>query len=432
MNGKMSEIRIPCGKSFMTAEIPDDELAGIFRPQLPDPAPDPAAEVRRAMAAPFDAPRLEELARGKKSAVIIISDHTRPVPSRFILPPMLEALRRGSPGIGIKLLVATGFHRLTTPEELRNKLGDGIFEKEEIVVHDSGDPGALRKIGLLPSGGELIVNRTALETDLLLAEGFIEPHFFAGFSGGRKSVLPGIAARETVLANHCAEFIAHPCARTGSLEGNPIHKDMLFAAEAVKLAFIVNVVIDQQKRIVRAFAGAPRAAHAAGCAFLGDLARISVPESDIVITGNGGYPLDQNLYQSVKGMTAGEAAVRQGGVIIICAACADGSGGESFRRTLAEDPSPQAVLERIAGVPRNRTIPDQWESQILARVLSKAAVIVVSREIDPDLPRSMHMHHASSLPAALQTARTLLSGRPPRIAVIPDGVSVIVNQTKGN
>ena len=268
----MSEIKIPCGRSFMTAEIPEEELAGIFRPRLPAPAPDPAAEVRRAMSAPYDAPPLEELARDRKSAVIIISDHTRPVPSRYILPPMLAALRRGNPEIGISLLVATGFHRLTTPEELRNKLGDEIFEKEKIIVHDSGDPGVLRKVGTLPSGGELIVNKAALDTDLLLSEGFIEPHFFAGFSGGRKSVLPGVAARETVLANHCAEFIAHPRARTGSLEGNPIHKDMLFAAKAVKLAWIVNVVIDAQKRIVKAFAGDPESAHAAGCAFLKGLA----------------------------------------------------------------------------------------------------------------------------------------------------------------
>ena len=424
----MSEIKIPCGRSFMTAEIPDDELTGIFRPRLPAPAPDPAAEVRRAMNAPYDAPSLEELARGKNSAVIIISDHTRPVPSRFILPPMLEALRKGNPEIRISLLVATGFHRLTTPEELRNKVGDEIFEKEKIIVHDSGNPEVLRKVGTLPSGGELIVNRAALETDLLLAEGFIEPHFFAGFSGGRKSILPGVAARETVLANHCAEFIAHPCARTGSLDGNPIHKDMLFAARAVKLAWIVNVVIDAQKRIVKAFAGNPVTAHAAGCAFLRELAQVRVPESDIVITGNGGCPLDQNLYQSVKGMTAGEAAVRQGGVIIICASCSDGSGGESFRKTLAEAASPQEVLEKISGVPRDRTIPDQWESQILARVLVKAAVIVVSKEVDPSLPCSMHMRHASSLPEALTMAKARLGQAHPRIAVIPDGVSVIVSK----
>ena len=424
----MSEIKIPCGRSFLTAEIPDEDRTGIFRPQLPAPAPDPAAEVRRAMSAPFDAPPLEELARGKKSAVIIISDHTRPVPSKFILPPMLEALRRGNPDIEISLLVATGFHRLTTQEELRNKVGDEIFEREKIIVHDSGNPEVLRKVGTLPSGGELIVNKAALDTDLLLAEGFIEPHFFAGFSGGRKSILPGVAARETVLANHCAEFIAHPCARTGSLKGNPIHKDMLFAAKAAKLAWIVNVVIDARKRIVRAFAGAPEPAHAAGCAFLRGLAQVRVPESDIVITSNGGYPLDQNLYQSVKGMTAGEAAVRQGGVIIICASCSDGSGGESFRRTLAEAASPQEVLEKISGVPRNRTIPDQWESQILARVLVKAAVIVVSKEVAPALPCSMHMKHAPSLPEALTMAGKLLGKEHPRIAVIPDGVSVIVSK----
>ena len=422
----MTEIKIPCGKNFLSAQVPESELLGIFHAALPQAAPDPDAEVKRAMESPIDSPPLSELARGKKNAVIIISDHTRPVPSRHILPLMLAELRKNNPAIDITLLVATGFHRLTTQEELRSKVGDKIFEEEKIIVHDSGDPAMLQKIGTLPSGGELIVNKLALEADLLVSEGFIEPHFFAGFSGGRKSVLPGIAARETVLANHCAEFIAHPRARTGSIPGNPIHEDMLFAAKAAKLAFVVNVVIDQKKQIVKAFAGNVESAHAAGCAFLKDLAEVKVPESDIVITSNGGFPLDQNLYQSVKGMTAGEAAVRPGGVIIICAACNDGHGGESFRKTLADSPSPQAVLEKILQVPRNKTVPDQWESQILARVLTKAEVILVSPEIDPELPLSMHLKHAFSLEEALQKAKTLCNTAVPRISVIPDGVSVIV------
>ena len=426
----MTEINIPCGKTFLSAQIPKEELLGIFHASLPQPCADPAGEVRRALAAPIDSAPLSELAKGKKSAVIIISDHTRPVPSKFILPQMLAEMRSGNPDIDITLLTATGFHRPTTEEELRNKLGDEIFEKEKIAVHDSGASETLQKIGTLPSGGELIINKLAVAADLLVSEGFIEPHFFAGFSGGRKSVLPGIAARETVLANHCAEFIAHPLARTGSIAGNPIHEDMLFAAKAAGLAFVVNVIIDQKKQIVRAFAGEAEAAHAAGCAFLKELAAIEVPESDIVITSNGGYPLDQNLYQSVKGMTAGEAAVRPGGVIIICAACSDGHGGEFFRKTLAEAPSPQAVLESIARVPRNKTVPDQWESQILARVLTKAEVILVSPEVDPELPLSMHLKFAPSLEKALSLAKELCGTAAPRISVIPDGVSVIVSHPK--
>ena len=424
----MAEIKLPCGKALLSVNIPDNELQGVFHASLPEKSPDPDKEVLRALREPFNSPALAELARGKKSAVIIISDHTRPVPSRHILPHMLSEMRKYNPDLKITLLVATGFHRLTTEAELRSKVGDEIFEREKIVVHDSGAPEMLRKIGTLPSGGELIINKLAVEAELLVSEGFIEPHFFAGFSGGRKSVLPGIAARETVLANHCAEFIAHPKARTGSIPGNPIHEDMLFAAKAAKLAFIVNVVIDQQKQIVKAFAGEPESAHAAGCAFLKDLAAVTVPESDIVLTSNGGYPLDQNLYQSVKGMTAAEAAVRPGGVIIISAACSDGHGGESFRRTLAEASSPQAVLEQIQKVPRNKTVPDQWESQILARVLTKAAVIVVSPELDPELPVSMHMRHARTPDEALLTARQLCNTADPRISVIPDGVSVIVSK----
>ena len=424
----MVQIKIPYGKTGMSVDLPEKNLLGIFESVLPEAAADQTAEVQRALDAPIGSIPLEQLATGKKTALVITSDHTRPVPSKTIMPEILKRLRQGNPEIEITILVATGFHRLTTESELRNKLGDDIFEQEKIAVHDSSDPAVLQKIGTLPSGGELIINRLAVDADLLISEGFIEPHFFAGFSGGRKSVLPGIAARETVLANHCAEFIAHPKARTGSIEGNPIHEDMLFAARKARLAFIINVVIDQQKRIVKAFAGEPEKTHAAGCAFLKELAEISVPESDIVITSNGGFPLDQNLYQSVKGMTAGEAAVRKGGVIIICAACSDGHGGVSFWRTLADAPSPGAVLEKIAAVPRNRTAPDQWEAQILARILTRATVILVAPELDPELPRSMHLLHAVSLEEAVETARKICGREKAVISVIPDGVSVIVTQ----
>ena len=220
----MAEIKVPCGKTFLTTDIPDEELTGIYLANLPAPCADEAAEVARAMAEPVNSPPLCELAREKRNAVIIISDHTRPVPSCVILPQMLSELRKYNPAIDITLLVATGFHRLTTEAELRSKVGDDIFEKEKIVVHKSSDPDFLTKIGTLPSGGELIINKLAAETELLVSEGFIEPHFFAGFSGGRKSVLPGIAARETVLANHCAEFIAHPRAKRAAFPAIPFTK----------------------------------------------------------------------------------------------------------------------------------------------------------------------------------------------------------------
>lgn len=418
------KISLPYAKAQLEADVEDRRLVGVYRSALPVAASDPAAEVEAALDAPIGSPRLEELSRGRKTAVVIASDHTRPVPSKILMPKLLERLRRGNPEIDITILIATGFHRLTTREELVAKFGEEIVAKEKIVVHDSSDAASLVEAGTLPSGGRLIVNRLVMEADLVCSEGFIEPHFFAGFSGGRKSILPGVVSRTTVLANHCAEFIASPFARTGNLEGNPIHRDMLFAAKTAKLAFILNVVIDGEKRIVKAFAGDRELAHAEGCAFLKGIAKISVPESDIVITSNGGYPLDQNVYQSVKGMTAAEAVCRDGGVIIMCASCADGAGGESFRRNLSEAKSPQEILDRVAKVPRDKTEPDQWEFQILARVLSKHTVIMVTRDCDHGMLESMHMKTASSLPEAIEMASAIVGGDS-RIAVIPDGVSVI-------
>ena len=423
----MAKIHLPFGRNGICAEIPDANLTGVYRSALPPPADDPDAEVERAMAHPFASPPLEELARGRKNAVIIASDHTRPVPSRHIIPAMLAALRRGNPALEITILIATGCHRRTSRAELAEKFGEAIVRREKIVVHDCGDDAALVSLGTLPSGGELKINRLAAETDLLVAEGFIEPHFFAGFSGGRKSVLPGIAARETVLANHCAEFIASPFARTGSLENNPIHRDMVFAAKQAKLTFIVNVVINGEKRIVRAFAGDTFAAHEAGCAFLKDECRVTVPESDIVITGNGGYPLDQNVYQCVKGMTAGEAVCRPGGVIILAADCSDGHGGEAFYRTLREAPSPAALLEKISAVGRGMTTPDQWQYQILARIMDRFTVIMVTGRANLPMIRAMGMEAAESMADALEKAFAI-TGKNATVAVIPDGVSVIAEK----
>ncbi|MFA6715269.1 MAG: nickel-dependent lactate racemase [Victivallales bacterium] len=423
----MTKISVPYAHTYLEAEIPEQNFRGVFAAKhLQCDANITQNElVRSALANPVASPRLEELVKGKKNMVIITSDHTRPVPSKVIMPEILAEARKGNPDINITILVATGFHRATTREELINKLGTDIVDNERIIVHDSQDKSTLVQLAPLPSGGELWVNKLAVETDLLIAEGFIEPHFFAGFSGGRKSVLPGVAGAQTVLANHCSEFIASPHARTGGLENNPIHRDMLFAAGEASLAFIVNVIIDEKKNVVKAFAGDFRQAHEAGCAFLNELVRIEVPLSDIVITSNGGYPLDQNIYQAVKGMTAAEAAVKKGGVIIMAAACNDGHGGQSFFDNMANAHCPGQVLARALKVPRNETIPDQWEFQILARVLKHCEVIMVSDMCPPEMIKAMHMKHAFTLDEAIAEALKLKGGNA-GIAVIPDGVSVIV------
>ena len=417
-------ISIPYGKTHIPYEFPYDGLLTSRVDRLKSEKSG-LELVKEAMEYPIGSRKLEELAAGKKTCTIIISDHTRPVPSRDILPPMLEALRRGNPEIQVTLLVATGFHRPTTTVELEAKLGPEIAAKEKIVVHDAFDPESNVEIGILPSGAALVIDRTAAETDLLISEGFIEPHFFAGFSGGRKSVLPGVCDRVTVLGNHCGEFIASPYARTGILEGNPLHTDMVAAAEMAKLQFIVNVVIDDDKKTVAAFAGDFRQAHEAGVAFLRPYCEVQAVPGNIVITSNGGAPLDQNIYQSVKGLTAAEASAKEGAVLIMCAELADGTGGEGFYTSLRDCESPAAHFARCAATPQNETIPDQWESQILARILMKHRVIFVSRpEMEATL-KEMKLDYAPDLEAALAMAKAD-RGEDAEVTVIPNGISVMV------
>ena len=419
-------VSIPYGRTRLTAEIADDRLQAILCSSLESyiPALGETELVENALRNPIGSPSLESLAKGRDNIVLIASDHTRPVPSKILVPPMLCAIRRGNPVAKITILIATGCHRGTTKAELIEKFGSEIVEKETIVIHDCAAENDMVTLGTLPSGGALRINRIAAEADLLISEGFIEPHFFAGFSGGRKSVLPGIAARETVYWNHNAEFIASRFARTGLLEGNPIHRDMVYAARAAKLAFICNVVINAKHKVVGAFAGDCEQAHIAGAEFLKGLCQCPKLEADIVITSNNGYPLDQNIYQAVKGMTAGEATCREGGVIIMVAACNDGHGGESFMKTITQDLTAAQILEQIQETAKQDTVPDQWESQILARILSKYQVVLVS-ECDPDFVRSMKMHPARDIADALSIAEALL-GRKGSITVIPEGISTII------
>jgi len=374
---------------------------------------------------PIGSPTLEELAKGKKNIVIISSDHSRPVPSKIITPILLRRIRQAQPDANIKILVATGFHRPSTHLELVEKYGQEIVDREQIVMHVSTDDASQVKIGTLPSGGECIVNRVAAEADLLLAQGFIEPHLFAGFSGGRKAVLPGISSYKTIMANHCSEFISCPLARRGILDGNPMHKDMLYAARTVHLRFIVNVVLNSNKEVIASFAGDLERAHLKGCEFLTGLAQAKKVNADITVSTNGGYPLDQNIYQAVKGMVSAEATNKEGGVILMVAGLADGTGGAGFYKNLAESKTPKDFLDRVAKIDRNRTIADQWESQILARILDKHRVIVVSDLVKPELVTGMHMELAKSFDEALQRAYQT-QGKDARVAVIPNGLSVIV------
>ena len=424
----MFEMEVPYDKRKMRVRLADENLAGVLVGRQSAYVSDKSEKeiVEESLDNVIGSQTLEELAKGKKDIVIISSDHTRPVPSKIITPILLRRIRSVSPDARIRILVATGFHRQSTKEELISKYGEEIVENEEIVMHVSTDDSAMKKIGTLPSGGECIINRIAAEADLLIAEGFIEAHFFAGFSGGRKSVLPGIASYKTIMANHCGEFIEDKCSRTGNLNHNLIHEDMVYAARKAKLVFIVNVVLNGNHEIIGSFAGNMEKAHETGCDFVRSLASVRKVNCDIAITTNGGYPMDQNIYQAVKGMTAAEATLPEGGVIIMVAGCRDGHGGQGFYDNVANVKDPKEFLEQAIHTPRLETVPEQWTSQILARILVHHKVILVSDLVDGKLVSGLRMELAATIDEALEKAFAY-KGKNAKVAVIPDGLGVVVD-----
>ena len=425
----MVNISFPYGKGFLEGNFFESELQGVLVSRVDNYEPMLKGRelVREALQNPIGSERLCELAKDKENIVIIASDHTRPVPSKIIMPEMLSEIRKGNPQAKITILIATGCHRGTTKEELINKFGEEIVLKENIYIHDCDEREKLVNIGVLPSGGECEVNKIAVEADLLVAEGFIEPHLFAGFSGGRKSVLPGVSGRKTVLANHCSEFIANENARTGILKDNPIHNDMLWAAKKAKLKFIVNVVLNPEKQPIFAVAGDLEQAHKKGTDFIATLCEVKAIPADIAITTNGGYPLDQNVYQAVKGMTAAEATVKEGGVVIMLSASDDGVGGDALYHQLADEEDINKTVKLFLDRSRNDTAPDQWQTQILLRILQKATVIYVS-ELPDELVRKLHMIPAHSVAEAVSLAKEILKKDNVSITAIPDGISVMVRK----
>lgn len=422
------KIKLPYGKTFQETEVDDSRIQGILTSHLEEyhPEDDQLTIVKKAMANPIESKKLKELAVGKDKVVILISDHTRPVPSKYILPLMLAEIREGNPDADITLLVATGCHRNSKKEELIFKLGEEIYNNEKIYIHDCDDEDMLVTLDeKLPSGGDIVVNKLAAEADLLVAEGFIEPHFFAGFSGGRKSVFPGCCSRKAVMYNHNSEFIDSQYSRTGNLENNPIHKDMVAAARALGLCYVVNVVINSEKKVIHAVAGDLEKAHEAGTDWLKDKAGVERKEADIAITSNGGYPLDQNIYQTVKSMTAAEATLKDDGVIIVCSESGDGTGGDAFHKAFLEERDIEKLYKGFLDTPKIETIPDQWESQILCRILLKAKAVIYVSDYDPKTLEDFHFIPVKTLDEAMKKADELM-GKDSTVTVIPDGIAVIV------
>lgn len=422
----MPTVEVPYDRQRVACTVPDARFLGVLTPkELPHTTREQQREiVHAALQAPIESRPLHELSMGKAHILVITSDHTRPLPSAITMPLLLKEIRRGAPQAEIHILIATGFHRAMTQQEIAERFGEEIAQRETIMVHNGRDMQQMVYKGIMPSGGELWLNKEVDWADLIVSEGFIEPHFFAGYSGGRKSILPGIASEKTVFFNHNAEFIADDKARIGVLDGNPIHRDMEFAAKQAGLAFILNVCLNDQKQIVRAFAGDPFEAHAVGCAFVSDQARTQKVEADIVVTGNGGAPLDLNIYQSVKCMSGAEPCVREGGVIIALCSCYDGHGSEGFYQLFRDNHTPQAVEAAILDRGRDGTMPDQWQAQVLARVMKKAHVILVTQRCDPQLIEQFGIRHANTFEEAMAIADGIV-GKDGKVLFMPNGVELI-------
>lgn len=418
-------IPIPYYTSTLALHVEEENLKAVLTAKMHGFHAEKSQEqlVLDALEHPVGSPRLRTLAEGKRKIVIVTSDHTRAVPSKITLPLLLKEIRSGNPDADITILIATGLHRPTTEEEQRRMFGDEIVDHEKIAINNAFDPEQFVELCTLPSGAVFQVNRLAAECDLLVTEGFVEPHFFAGFSGGRKSILPGICSERTVNENHSYKAVSHPRSNSGMLKDNPIHADMLCAAKAVNVQFIFNVALDGEKKIVAAWAGDLEKAHEAGVAFIRQWSQCPVVTGDIVVTSNGGYPLDQNLYQSPKAMATAEACAGEDGVIIMCCSCCDGMGGAHFGQ-LIQRGTPDEIDRYLSSIPPEKTIPEQWCTQVCVRVLRKHPVILVTTFLNHDEVRKANMIPASTPDEALEIAYRL-KGEQASVVVIPDGVSVL-------
>ena len=416
------QVTLAYGRSGLPVEFPDAGTT-VLEPTYLDGLSDEADAVRRALRQPTGTPPLGAIARPGQTVAISICDVTRPMPSRTVLPLVLEELfevRRDD----IAIVIASGTHRATTREELVEMLGERIVDEYRIVIHDAFDDASLVHVGDVEPRVPVWLNRVWTEADVRITTGFVEPHFFAGFSGGPKMVAPGLAGFKTIMRLHDAEMVGSPHARWGVTEGNPIHDAIRRIAALSRVDFSLDVAINRDRQITGVRAGELFAVHAA----MADGVRRSAMQAfaepfDVVVTTNSGYPLDQNLYQTVKGLSAAAQVVKQGGTIVCASECSDGlpSHGE-YKELLAARETPEALLEMICAAGHNRH--DQWEVQVQAQIQQRATVLLKTDGLAPDEVRAAHLTPIDDVAAATRECLERV-GPDARLCVLPEGPQTI-------
>lgn len=415
-------IRLAYGRDGREVDFPADRTVVVTPRHLPG-LPDEAGEILRALRFPLAGKPLRELAGPGDRVAIAVCDVTRPMPSARVIPVLVKELSAVPPQ-NIVIVVATGTHRASTRSELEAMLGADILSRFRVVDHDARNLETLVSLGRTTSGIPIMLNREWVDSTVRITTGFVEPHFFAGFSGGPKLVAPGLAGLDTVMGLHSAPLIGDPLSVWGEVERNPIHAAIREIAARTGVTFSLDVTINPQREITAVFAGALDVAHPAACVQARLAAMQPVDrEFEVVVTTNSGYPLDLNLYQSVKGMSAAARVVQPGGTIVCAAECSDGIPEHgSFGRLLSAADSPEAMLEMIHRPGFN--CPDQWQAQILAQIQLRARVCLYSTGLTPDRIRAAQIEPVEDI-SALVAARLEEAGPEARVCVLPEGPQTI-------
>lgn len=409
------EVEILYGKGKLPVSLPADVT--IIEPAVVPGLSDERAAFQQAVRSPIGARPLAGLVAEHETLAIVTSDGTRPVPNSKLIPWILDEL--GVKPKEVVVITGTGSHRGNTPEELLAMFGERVMQECRVINHDSFDPDSLVSIGTTPRGNNVRFCRDYVEADKKIIVGFIEPHFFAGFSGGPKALLPGIAGIESILAFHDAYMIGHPQSTWGVLEENPLQHETRAACRMCPPDFMVNVTLNGDKEITGYFVGDWLEAHRAGCEAVKRHATVGFDEPfDVIVTSNSGFPLDQNLYQTVKGMSAAAQVIRDGGTIIAVSECSDGIPNHGkFFDILTSAPDPKAMLDMIEAP--GYSCFDQWEAQKLAKIQVRADVQLYS-SLDPELVSRLHLTPVTDIEAAVETAAARY-GSGARVAVLPQG-----------